>query len=337
MKNIFSRCMTTIVLIFASSVLFADERINNDTLIIKLESGSQIKFVCFDFNSLKDYTKADSLMQLFYLDYEKSLVGLSEANYSKEIHYLIAENGKRRMKMQDPDFAEGFDLAKESYRINENLSSIHFVIYDLKSNVQIHLYPQSYAEISLMKSISLNAAVAKLKDEKKDLKRNYLFALNNNNSSFEKIKLDSYPKDQLEIHADVNTLLIGNQWTPAIGLEARLMFYNRFERPKWSVGLAWTSYGFSDFKDGKFYDFTYNTGLDARLNFNINQYSEKANWLGIEFGFILPPSRNETAALNGTSYKFMIHNTHEGFGYSFGSITDGNKNWLPVIGFKLPF
>jgi hypothetical protein len=328
--------MTTIALIFASSALFADERINNDTLIIKFESGSQIKIVCFDFNKLKDYSKADSLMQLFYVDYEKSLVGLSEADYPKEIHYLIADNGKRRMKMQDPDFAEGFDLAKESYKINEGLSSIHFVIYDLKSKVQIHLYPQSYGEISMMKSISLNAAVAKLKDEKKDLKRNYLFALNNKNSRFEKIKLESNSNDQIEIHADVNTLLIGNQWTPAIGMEARFMFLNRFNKPNWSVGLVWCSYGFSDFKDGQFKNFTYNTGVDARLMFNLNQYGKEVNWLGLEFGLILP-TKNETPALSGTSYKFMVHNTYNGFGYSFGSITDGNRNWLPVVGFKLPF
>lgn len=336
MKNIFTRCMTTIALIFASSALFADERINNDTLIIKFESGSQIKIVCFGFNRLKDYTKADSLMNLFYIDYDKSLVGLNESEFPKEIHYLIAENGKRRMKIQDPDFAEGFDLAKESYRMNEGLSSIHFVIYDLKSKVQIHLYPNNYADITNLKSVSLNAAVAKLKDEKKDLKRNYLIALENKNTGFEKIKLESNSNDQLEIHADVNTLLIGNQWTPAIGLEARLMFLNRFNKPNWSVGLVWSSYGFSDFKDGQFKNFTYNTGLDARLMFNLNQYGEKVNWLGLELGLILP-TKNETSALSGTSYKLMVHNTYNGFGYSFGSITDGNKNWLPVVGISLPF
>jgi hypothetical protein len=240
------------------------------------------------------------------------------------------------MKIQEPDFAEGFDLAKESYRMNEGLSSIHFVIYDLKSKVQIHLYPNNYADITNLKSVSLNAAVAKLKDEKKDLKRNYLIALENKNTGFEKIKLESNSNDQLEIHADVNTLLIGNQWTPAIGLEARLMFLNRFNKPNWSVGLVWSSYGFSDFKDGQFKNFTYNTGLDARLMFNLNQYGEKVNWLGLELGLILP-TKNETSALSGTSYKLMVHNTYNGFGYSFGSITDGNKNWLPVVGISLPF
>ena len=328
--------MTTIALIFASSALFADERINNDTLIIKLESGSQIKLVCFDFKRLKDYTKADSLMQLFYTDYEKSLQGLNESEYPKEIHYLIAENGKRRMKTQDPDFSEGFNLDKESYKINEGLSSIHFVIYDLKSKVQIHLYPQTFAEISKLKSVNINAACAKLKEEKKDIKRNYLYALESKNAGFEKIKLESTSNDQIEFHTDVNALLIGNQWTPTIGIEGRLMFLNRFNKPQWSVGLVWSSYGFSDFKDGQFKNFTYNTGLDARLMLNVNQYGEKANWLGLEFGLILP-TKNEISALSGTSYKLMVHNTYNGFGYSFGSITDGNKNWLPVVGIKLPF
>ena len=336
MKNIFLRCITTIALIFASSALFAVGRVNNDTLIIKLESGSQIKLVCFDFNRLKDYTKADSLMQLFYSDYEKSLQGLNESDYPKEIHYLIEENVKRRMKSQDPDFSEGFNLEKEEYKINENLSSIHFVIYDLKNQVQIHLHPQSYAEISKLKSISLNAAVAKLKDEDKELKKNYLYALNSKNSGFEKIELERTSNDQLEIHTDVSTLLVGNQLTPAVGLEARLMFYNRFDEPKWSVGIVWSSYGFSDFSEGQFKNFTYNTGLDTRLLFNLNQYSEQEYWLGIEAGLIFP-TNNQTSAFSNTSYKLMVYNSFNRFGYTFGSIIDGNRNWIPAIGIKIPF
>ncbi|MFY8021172.1 MAG: hypothetical protein ACOVP1_08240 [Bacteroidia bacterium] len=337
MKNIFKRCMACIALILTSSVLLADERINNDTLIIKLKSGSQMKLVGFDFKRLQTYNKADSMMTLFFADYEKSMKGLQESDYPKEIHYLVAENGKRRMKIQDPDFADGFNLDKEAYQLNENLSSIHFVIYDLISKVQIHLYPQTYAELKDWKEISLNKALENLKSNEKDFKRNYLFQLNEKSKNeFEKIKLETNSNDQLEIHADVSTLLIGNQWTPAIGLEARLMFLNRFNKPSWSVGLVWNSYGFSDFKEGQFKNFTYNTGIDGRLMFNMNQYGEKTNWLGIELGLILP-TNNETPALNGTSYKLMVHNSYNNFGYSFGTITTGDKKWLPVVGFRLPF
>lgn len=329
--------MTIIALILTSSVIFAEERINNDTLVLKLKSGSQIKIIGFDFKRLKSYSKADSIMNLFYIDYEKSIKGLQESEYPNEIHYMVAENGKRRMKIQDPDFVDGFNLDKESYKLNQNLSNIHFAIYDLISKVQIHLYPQSYADLTQFKEISLNKVLSNLNSDEKEFKRNYLYQLNeSSNNEFEKIKLESNANDQLEIHADVNTLLIGNQWTPVIGLEARLMFLNRFNKPQWSVGLVWTSYGFSDFSGGQFKNFTYNTGVDGRLMFNMNQYGEKANWLGVELGLILP-TKGETPALQGTSYKLMIHNSYNGFGYSFGTITTGDNKWLPVAGIRLPF
>lgn len=341
MKNMFNTCRLIIALTFLSAFTAQAEdgsKSTLDTLIVRLEGNNQVRIIASSFGQMSTYTKADSLLTLFAADAQRANAGKDYNNWPQTMHYLVQAEGKRRLKMQNNEFAEQeFDLSKETYRLEENLPAYHYTVYDLGSSVELHVFLESADKITLLQQHSVDSAMKALLQFKKERKRYYRMELNRENNTYSLGKTKGLKLGAIEISPDINAYLIGNQWTPTIGFEAKVMLRNKYGVPSISFGGAMMSYVFSDFSAGKFNGFTHNIGYDGRLAFNMNDMGNKPIWFGMEGGVIVGPEKGFTEGFKGTAYRFALITELHGLGFSFGGIRDSYKRSIPTIGIRLPF
>lgn len=341
MKNMFNTCRLIIALTFLSAFTAQAEdepKSMRDTLIIRLEGNNQVCIIASSFRQMSTYKKADSLLTLFVADAQRANAGKDYSNWPQTMHYLVQSEGKRRLKMQNNEFTEEeFDLSKEAYRLDENLPAYHYTVYDLGAAVELHMYLESADKITLLQRQSVDSAMKALLQFKKERRRYYRLELEEQNGAFKLGKTKGDKLDQIEISPDINAYLIGNQWTPTIGFEAKLTFRNKYGVPNFSFGGALMSYVFSDFSAGKFNGFTHNIGYDGRIAFNMNDEGSKPYWFGIEGGVIVGPGKGYTEGFKGTAYRYALITELHGLGFSFGAIRDSYKRSIPTIGIRLPF
>lgn len=341
MKNMFNTCRLIIALTFLSAFTAqADDEPKSmlDTLVVRLEGNNQVRIVAPSFAQMSTYKKADSLLTLFVADAQRANAGKDYSNWPQTMHYLVQAEGKRRLKMQNNEFTEQeFDLSKEAYRLEENLPAYHYTVYDLRTSVELHVYLESADKIMLLQQHSVDSAMKALIQFKKERRRYYRMELDEQKGAFKLGKTKGDKLDQIEISPDINAYLIGNQWTPTIGFEAKLTLRNKYGVPYISFGGAMMSYVFSDFSAGKFNGFTHNIGYDGRVAFNMSDRGAKPLWFGIEGGVIVGPEKGYTEGFKGTAYRYALITELHGLGFSFGAIRDSYKRSIPTIGIRLPF
>lgn len=341
MKNMFNTCRLIIALTFLSAFTAQAEdepKSMRDTLVVRLEGNNQVRIIARSFGQMSSYKKADSLLTLFVADAQRANAGKDYSNWPQTMHYLVQTEGKRRLKMQNNEFTEEeFDLSKETYRLDENLPAYHYTVYDLGAAVELHLYLETADKITLLQQHSVDSAMKTLLSHKREKKRNYRMELNRESNVYTLGKTKSAKQGSIEISPDINAYLIGNQWTPTIGFEAKVMLRNKYGVPSVSFGGAMMSYVFSDFSAGKFNGFTHNIGYDGRIAFNMNDMGGKPYWFGIEGGVIVGPEKGLNEGFKGTAYRFALVTELHGLGFSFGSIRDSYKRNIPTIGIRLPF
>lgn len=332
-------CRLAIALLLLSGFTAnADERTPSDTLVVQLENNNHIRIVANSFKDLSKYSRADSLLAVFATDAQRAHAGKSYSEWPKVMHYLMTADGKRRLKMQNDEFTEGeFNLEKEKYRLHENIPAYHYTVYDLASETELHLYLERAENITLLQQHSIDSAIQALAQWRKQTKRYYNVQLLPQQHRYALGKTKGELKRTLEFSPDINAYLIGNQWTPTIGFEAKVVLSNKYGTPYLSAGGAMMSYVFSDFSAGKFNGFTHNIGYDLRLSFNMNDMGGKPLWFGVEGGIITAPEKELTEGFTGTAYRFALVTELHGLGFSFGGIRDSYKRGIPTIGIRLPF
>jgi len=268
---------------FTAFTAKADDPTPSDTLVVQLENNNQVHIVTSSFSELARYHRADSLLAIFVADAQRAHAGKSYSEWPKVMHYLMTADVKRRLKIQSDEFTEEeFNLEKEKHRLQENVPPYHYTVYDLATETELHLYLERAENITLLQQHRIDSAIQALTRFKKQTKRYYKLQLLPQQQTYAVGNTKGKLARSLEFSPDVNAYLIGNQWTPTIGVEARVMLNNKYGTPYLSFGGAMMSYVFSDFGGGRFNGFTHNVGYDLRLAFNTNANGTKAYWFGIE-------------------------------------------------------
>src|SRR5688572_5745226 len=161
MKNIvFLLCLIFIVFTFSAQAQTPNSQDQQDTLMVKLQDRSQVFLIGKSLKNLSDYKRADSLKALFFTDLEKSLAANNFPETPKRIHYFVNLAGKRRLKAEIPGETEtSFDLDYEKKRMQLDLPALHYTIYDLPGNVEVHFFMADTTAFKTMRTTSLNSAI----------------------------------------------------------------------------------------------------------------------------------------------------------------------------------
>ncbi len=253
-----------------------------DTLIIQIEGNSQLHIIGSSLKELAKYDRADSLKSLFVTDYNKALQNGQITNSTHRIHYLISKEGQRRMKAAcDAYTEEPFDLDAEKKRFQFNLPKIHYTIYDLAKNVEMHFYMADSSTINKLGNFHIGEAQKMLSSQKKDLRRSYKLGLERDGLGFKINGKEGKQRVELSTNAVIGAMLFGDRLSPLLGMDFGLALSNKYRKPVVKLGFEYSTvaiYPVNNIPQGNvIYDFSISAN---------NPKAKGVNWTGIQYGII---------------------------------------------------
>lgn len=309
-----------------------------DTLVLKLSGGNKILIIGNDFKKMKNYTHADSIKTLFMNDYDQALSKKQLNAESQKIYYFVHENGKRRLKAENPEYNENsVDVDYEIKRLLLDLPKYEFHLYDLKAGYVLQVYLSDPSQVkNVLGETSIDEAIRYAKsNEKEVLKRTYKSELSveNNNIKFDR-KAEAH-SDAIELTPAIGVGLLGNTFAPVAGLDLWLRLTNRYSVSRYKAGIGLTAFPFVNTAGREITSVDFVRSYDLKFAINLNsKRRDEPHWLGWQCGFT---NSNEIKSFNN-AYKLGVSYEGKGpFNYSFDFIKDANKNTLYGFTIKLPF
>ena len=325
-----------VLIAFCQGTLAQQERLPADTLILHLGGNVQIWLVGPSLKQIGAYSKADSLKQLFLDDYKTAYAALPASEQPLVLHYLVHASGKRRIKAGTDVYTEApCDLAREQQRMNLNLPTHQYTLYDLTAAIQIHVFFENPEQLSVLDEVSLTEATRTLADSDLKLMRITRLILEWQNNRWRPRPV-SYPrKIQFEVRPNLGISLIGSQWGVLSGGDLSLILTDKYKVPRYNLTAGVTGYIFTHFSDGRFTYISHPGSVDLRLGFNAGYAKTRVHWVGFQIGYFY--GIEDTSELRN-KVKFGIFS--EGltpFQYAFDVIVLGEGRVIHATTIKFPF
>lgn len=293
-----------------------------DTLVIRLGAGGKVMIIGEGFRNMTAYRQADSLKTLFISDVEEARRSGMLPRDAQKVFYFVHAGGKRRIKAENPDYtSQSVDVGYEIMRLDHGLPKYEYFIYDLGSGFRMNIYlPDPDSLTQVLGSVSLNDAIRYASGhEEANLKRSYKVQLGeeNNRFSFESRVQGHY--GILEMGPCFGAGLIGNTFSPIIGIDMWLRLTDKYTVPKYRAGLSYNTSAIVNTRGGEIRSVHLIRSYEARFSYNFaSNHTLTSGWVGLKAGFVT----SSLSSFNKT-YKIGIMSSGKGdFTYSFEFIGD---------------
>lgn len=300
-----------------------NEKLEADTLIVKLKGNNQILFTGKTLRELKDYeTKADEVKTNFAIDVSKAYTNNSLSKTATEVHYFYNSPSQRRIKAEQAEYSDRrVDIEYEKNRMRLNLPRHKYTIHDIVNNHTWEIYfsnPDSL--LSQIGEISMKEALATLEKDKKLLTKQTNITINTDSNLY-KVSYTKTPLlKSLELTAFIGASIIGNRVSPSYGITATYVHRNKYRIPEYKIGLTQSVLHFIDVTPTDIsnnsiifaYDIFYVKNINIRSKNKVLGYGiQVGQTLGYpKFGFVVEGVglTNWSLDLINTSGKYFTRN-----------------------------
>jgi len=310
-----------LVFIAFSLPLFAqtpEPAASSDTLQIRLQGRNQVFITGKSLRGLAEYKSADSLKTIFFTDLEKALNSAAFPETPKRIYYFVNQQGKRRLKAElNEDLTTKLDLPYEKTRMILDLPPLHYTIYDLAKNVDIHFFLEDTSAFSVAANTSLNGGVQVMEKDRKKLRGLSTYRLEKTGFGFESRNPSKTTHFSTEAQAYIGGLLIGSMPSPVISYDFifRITQKPKTNKVQFRAGFSYSAFVITEFKDNQFQNV--NPGSYWHLLLQTNLGFERDSWFGITGGQF---STNNNIGLPENAFKFGLQANFDRNSFSFESI-----------------
>ncbi len=207
--------------------------------------------VVFESHSLRVIARYDSFIPAvinLFNDFQQSNINLDSIPSPINIHYLIFNNGKRKLTIENPEYTtQAINIESELEKNSDSLPGNVIHIYDFKHQVNIHIYvksPSNFKNVHMMainyRDSILNLSKVELNALNKRLDENYISALKipyyNYYHIFKKYLIETVePYDRQTISTNFN--FYSYEGHPKQLIERNSLGYeSHFEGPLWFHG-----------------------------------------------------------------------------------------------------
>lgn len=316
------------------------KKINKDTMFIIPDPTLKILLIGNDLRDMVDYTRGDSLVELFLKDFNSAVSKEAISGNSKTTHYIVHPNGKRRFKAENEDYQEPvINIKQEIKSIGLDLPPHLYIIYDVRSDMEIQLYMQNSEQLKDLNKINLTELLKQQKADKKALRKSYCIELKSENNEWKKSTRRFYGREALEINPLFGAGIIGSQLSPQASFQFSYGQTTKYGQGLWRAGISYqvnllSSYTNNDFSDVKVVQ---SVNVNFLLNYS-DLFSYPYHWFGVEFGYVTsaPGILNHSLKF-GVLYSFR--SVQLGFHCYFldKSIVPGNPNTKSLYGVSFTF
>ncbi len=309
----------------------------NDTIIIVPDSSVKIIFIGENMEGMSSYLRIDTVKTMLINDVQKAQSRPDYPASAKTTHYFISADGKRRLKAESQDYLEQeVNIEKESRSLSLGLPPYGYFIHDLKYGYEIQIYLSDPEKLKSLSTYDLGKAIS-LTGDKDVYKNNYRADLERRESEWILTNKNRLRSDMIEIVPSFGFGLIGNQWSPAVGIDMRLSLTNKYGVSAYRFGFSFLGYTFTHSNTMDFENLNFVYSYTGKIMFNLMSYEKSdrsAKWFGLTGGWM--KSSEESQLKN----RFKAGIIAEGFGpfsFAFDVIFLKDKNAVYGMTMLLPF
>ena len=254
-----------------------------DTIAITPLPGSKVFLIGNKMSSLLKENNFEVVKNQFISDMKKSAEDKAFPVDPKEAIYMIAADGRRRLKAKPEELAP-FDTQKEINDFDAGLLPVHYSIYDLKKGFEYHIYLSDAQQLDQLSAINFSLALAAINDKEK-LDRKYAkIEIEQDNDAW---KTNGLPKARmalLELSTSFAVGLFNSTLSPGLGVHIDFHFKDKYLLSRYKVGGGLTLYALSEHQDYQFKNIYGAVGVDLRLMKNIAATNSNPLWIGFLAG-----------------------------------------------------
>jgi hypothetical protein len=122
-----------------------------DTAVFGIKGCSRIVFTGPTLYHIGNYQHATMVLNHFIKDFKQSVNGLDTSDYPLGASYFCIPNGKRQLKLQNPDFVGDKQSFNEELKFFlDSLPNICYQLYDVQNSVNMSIYLSSFKELAVI-------------------------------------------------------------------------------------------------------------------------------------------------------------------------------------------
>ncbi len=334
MKNVI---LITCGIFFALSfkVQASDDKPLRDTFSIHLKGRNRAQIVGNSLEEIGKSHRVDSLKNQFISDLQKAFKSENFPSGSKMIYYFVAASGKRRLKAATDENQE-INIDEEKKRLAEDLPSYHYVIFDMKPNMDIHLFLEDTTSLKMLSELSLDKAMHQLSIEKSVNPKSYYASFDLKDSTYS-FRGEKHLRHTLTLSLGTcfGAVLLFNKISPTAMLDLSLSIYDKNKIQQFRTGITSTPFLLVDFNGGEFSN--YNSG--AMFNFYLkgNVSDKDPTMTGIEGGIINMYDIDRKRIYKGFDLGVCLSTHKASYSFVFAGRSGNDKMPVWIFTAALPF
>jgi hypothetical protein len=304
----------------ALSVSAAAQKPLSDTIAITPFPDSKVLLIGPDMNKLVKENNFELLKNGFITDMKESAKDADFPANAKEAIYLVAADGRRRIKAK-PEELTPFDTDKEISTFSAGLPPVHYTIYDLRNAMEYHIYLKDPQQLDLLSAINFTTIQMPVEAQGKSVSKVTKLEVERENNEWQVIAPRPIRSATLELYAGFNASLFNSTLSPGISGHVDFLFLTKHRTPRYKIGTAFTLNALGEFQDYKFKNLHLARGVDIRLMKNYYTDNSRPLWYGILIGHIRRAENLDSLPSRSLSNRFKFgiaaDKGHLGVEYAF--------------------
>ncbi len=126
-----------------------------DTAVFGINGCSRIVFTGPTMYHIANYQQATTVLHSFVTDFRKAVSGLDTTDYPLGATYFCVPNGKRQLKLQNPDYlGDKLSYNQELKYFLDSVPAICYQLHDIHNSINITIYLSAFKEFEIIDTFS---------------------------------------------------------------------------------------------------------------------------------------------------------------------------------------
>lgn len=259
------------------------QNIPSDTIVITPLTGTKVLLIGNSMDRIMKENNFELQKNQFATDMKEAFKEPGFADDTKEVIYLVAPDGRRRLKAKPEELAP-FDTQKEIRFFASNLPPYHYTIYDLQRQFEYHIFLTQPQQLEQLATTNFSLAINAVETKEKKAKSYARIDVEQDNKEWRVTPKKEGRRLVMELSTSFAVGLYNSTLSPGIGIHVDFPFLNKHGIPKFKIGTGFTLQALSEYQDFHFKNVHGAVSGDIRLMWNAARQPSRWLWAGLLLG-----------------------------------------------------
>jgi len=277
------KMLVALPLYLALSLSATAQNAPSDTIAIMPFTGTKVLLIGNSMQRLMKENNFELQKNQFATDMKEASKEPGFAEDTKEVIYLVAPDGRRRLKAK-PEELVPFDTQTEIRAFASNLPPYHYTIFDLQRQFEYHIFVTQPQQLEQLASTNFSLPINALETKEKKAYKYSRIDLDQDNKEWKVAPQRSNQRAIIELSTSFAVGLYNSTLSPGIGVHADFVFLNKHRIPQYKIGTGFTLQALSEYQNFQFKNVHGAVSADIRLLWNVARQPNRSLWTGFLIG-----------------------------------------------------